>query len=68
MTATGVDPDRLGGLLEEEEKRFEATGTVLVIAGAEGLVLERLERGETKELVAARRLFIEAAAGAISPD
>jgi len=41
--------------------------TVLVIAGAEGLVLERLERGETKELAAARRLFIEAAAETIAP-
>ena len=41
--------------------------TILVIAGAEGLVLERLERGETKELAAARRLFIDAAAGASGP-
>ena len=47
-------------------KRVDAA-TILVIAGAEGLVLERLERGETKELAAARRLFIDAAAGAIGP-
>ena len=47
-------------------KRVDAA-TILVIAGAEGLVLERLERGETRELAAARRLFIDAAAGAIGP-
>ena len=47
-------------------KRVDAA-TILVIAGAEGLVLERLERGETKELSAARRLFIDVAAAAIGP-
>jgi AcrR family transcriptional regulator len=47
-------------------RRVDAA-TILVIAGAEGLVLERLERGETRELAAARRLFIDAAAGAIGP-
>jgi AcrR family transcriptional regulator len=45
-------------------RRIDAA-TVLVIAGVEGLVLERLERGETPELASARRLFAEAAAAVI---
>jgi AcrR family transcriptional regulator len=43
------------------------TSTVLVLAGFEGLALERLERGETPELGRARRLFVRIAAEAISP-
>ena len=38
---------------------------VFLIAGLEGLSLERLDRGETAELGAARRLFTASAAGAI---
>ena len=38
---------------------------VFLIAGLEGLVLERLERGETPELAGARRLFERSAARAI---
>ena len=34
---------------------------VLVIAGTEGLCLERIERGDTRELAAAKRMFVEAA-------
>ena len=45
-------------------RRVDA-GTVFVIAGVEGLILERLERGETRELAAARRLFTDAAASAL---
>lgn len=47
-------------------RRIDAA-TILVIAGVEGLVLERLERGETSELASARRLFAEAAAAVIEP-
>jgi hypothetical protein len=38
---------------------------VFLIAGMEGLSLERLDRGETPELGAARRLFVASAADAI---
>jgi AcrR family transcriptional regulator len=47
-------------------RRVDAA-TVFVVAGVEGLVLERLERGETAELAAARRMFIDAAAGVLGP-
>jgi hypothetical protein len=33
--------------------------TTLIIAGLEGLTLERIERGETAELDRARELFID---------
>ena len=39
---------------------------VFLIAGLEGLALERLERGETPALRDARRMFVESAAAAIS--
>lgn len=39
--------------------------TVLVIAGVEGLALERIERGETADLDGARRLFVASAAAAL---
>jgi AcrR family transcriptional regulator len=47
-------------------RRIDAA-TIFVIAGVEGLVLERLERGETTELAAARRMFTDAAAGVLEP-
>jgi AcrR family transcriptional regulator len=40
---------------------------VFLIAGLEGLSLERIERGETAELEQAHRLFAEAATKVISP-
>jgi AcrR family transcriptional regulator len=40
--------------------------TVFVIAGIEGLALERLERGETPALREARALFVDAAVTALS--
>ena len=55
LREAGVPASRLG------------TATVLVIAGFEGLALERLERGETPELRSARRLFARTAAEAIAP-
>jgi AcrR family transcriptional regulator len=57
----------LAGLLREAgvpARRIDAA-TVLVIAGVEGLALERLERGETPELEQARRLFVSSAASGI---
>jgi AcrR family transcriptional regulator len=39
--------------------------SVLIMAGLEGLTLERIERGETAELGRARKLFVRSAAGAI---
>lgn len=38
---------------------------VLIMAGLEGLTLERIERGETAELARARKLFVRSAAEAI---
>jgi TetR/AcrR family transcriptional regulator, transcriptional repressor of bet genes len=50
------------GLLRSAEEPVDArtasTVAVLVIAGIEGLSLERIERGETAELGRARELFI----------
>ena len=40
---------------------------VFLVAGLEGLSLERLERGETPALVRARALFVEGATAAIEP-
>lgn len=56
-------------LLAEIQPRITNEGAeaaaVLVISGLEGLVLERLERGETAALAAGRALWVEATAGAI---
>ena len=38
---------------------------VLIMAGLEGLTLERIERGETAELARARKLFVTSASAAI---
>jgi AcrR family transcriptional regulator len=53
LAEAGVPPARL------------PTAIVLVFVGLEGLALERLERGETRELGRARRLFVRIAADAI---
>lgn len=39
--------------------RHATTLAVLIIAGIEGLMLERIERGETAELAKARELFVD---------
>jgi AcrR family transcriptional regulator len=39
---------------------------VLIMAGLEGLTLERIERGETAELAKARKLFVDSVASAVS--
>lgn len=48
------------------ERRRIGTATVLIMAGLEGLTLERIERGETAELAKARKLFVGAVANAVS--
>jgi AcrR family transcriptional regulator len=52
----------LTGLLREADDpvapRAAATLAVLIIAGIEGLCLERIERGDTAELRRARELFV----------
>ena len=52
----------LTGLLADAGVPARRVGpaTVLIIAGVEGLVLERLERGDNPELTAGCRLFAEA--------
>lgn len=59
----------LARLLREADDGLSAKpariAAVLVIAGIEGLCLERIERGETAELRAARALFIAATVAAI---
>jgi AcrR family transcriptional regulator len=55
-------------LLELEDapsRRGVDAAAVYLIAGVEGLALERLDRGETPELARARRLFERSAAAAI---
>lgn len=47
-------------------ERRAASAAVLVIAGLEGLCLERIERGETAELSDAMKMFVEAASTRIS--
>ncbi len=54
----------LAGL--EDPAEIEAAA-VLLIAGVEGLALERLDRGETPELAAARELWISAVASSLEP-
>ena len=44
----------------------DETAAVLVIAGLEGLTLERIERGDTDEVRRARELFIRAASAELS--
>ena len=56
----------LRGLGDGPPKRDLDACAVFLIAGLEGLALERLERGETRELRAARRMFVDAAAGAVA--
>ena len=40
---------------------------VYLIAGVEGLALERLDRGETPELAAARRIWVRSVAAVLAP-
>ena len=60
----------LAGLLSEAEdgpppKRAES-GAVFVLAGLDGLALERLSTGETPALKAAQEMFVKAAAAALT--
>ncbi len=51
----------VAGLLDGSE-----AASVYVIAGLEGLALERLDRGETRALRKARELFVSSASAALS--
>jgi hypothetical protein len=59
----------LGDLLAAAEdgpsRRGAEAASVYVIAGLEGLALERLARGETPALRRARELFVDSAAAAL---
>jgi AcrR family transcriptional regulator len=52
--------DVVGSLLDGSE-----AASVYVIAGIEGLALERLDRGETRALKKARELFVESASAVL---
>jgi len=58
------------GLLTAAEdgpaKRDAEAAGIYVLAGIEGLVLERLDRGETRALKRAMRMFVNSAARALS--
>jgi AcrR family transcriptional regulator len=58
------------GLLTAAEdgpaKRDAEAAGIYVLAGIEGLVLERLDRGETRALKQAMRMFVNSAASALS--
>ena len=60
----------LGGLLSAADdgpaRRDAAAASVYVIAGLEGLALERLDRGETRDLRRACELFVGSASVAIA--
>lgn len=58
--------DLLGGLAEPPPRRRREPIAVFLIAGIEGLALDRLDRGDTPELRAARRIWITSAATAIT--
>jgi TetR/AcrR family transcriptional repressor of bet genes len=59
------------GLLTAAEdgpaRRDAEAGSIYVLAGIEGLVLERLDRGETAPLERAKQMFVRSAAAALSP-
>ena len=56
----------LRGLADPPPRRELDAAAVLLVAGIEGLALERLERGETAALRGARGLFVRAASAAIA--
>lgn len=58
--------DLLAGLDDAPPRGRHEAVAVFLVAGIEGLALERLDRGETPELRRARTMWVRAAAGAIS--
>ncbi len=48
------------------ERRHIGAAVTLIMAGLEGLTLERIERGETAELAEARKLFVASVAAALA--
>ena len=61
-----VTGELLSGAADGPAKRQAEAASVYVIAGIEGLALERLERGDTPALRKARELFVASAVGALS--
>lgn len=55
--------ERLGEIAPGQSAAAREAASVFLIAGVEGLALERLERGETPALRTARKLWVRAAAG-----
>ena len=58
--------DLLAGLHDGPPRAQRDAVAVFLVAGIEGLALERLDRGETPELRRARAMWARAAAGAIT--
>lgn len=59
--------ERLGELDPDRDPAGLESSAVFLIAGTEGLALERLERGETPELAGARELWIRSAGAVLRP-
>jgi AcrR family transcriptional regulator len=59
--------ERLGELEAGRTAADLEAAAVFLIAGTEGLALERLERGQTPELAGARELWARSAAAALRP-
>jgi AcrR family transcriptional regulator len=55
--------ERLAEIAPDQAVSDREATAVFLIAGVEGLALERLERGETPALSAAREMWVRAAAG-----
>lgn len=58
--------ERLLAAADGPPPRAVDAGTVFVIAGLEGLMLERLDRGETAALEGARKLFLASAVAVLA--
>jgi AcrR family transcriptional regulator len=61
-----VTAELLSAAQDGPGKRDSEAASIYVLAGIEGLVLERLDRGETPALRRAMRMFVRAAAAALS--
>ena len=56
----------LGGAADGPTPKEAESGAVFVLAGLDGLALERLSTGETPALKAAQEMFVKAAAAALT--
>ncbi len=59
---------RLSAAADGPAPRRAEAGAVFVIAGLEGLMLERLDRGETATLDSASKMFVAAATAVLARD